>query len=310
MREEQESAAGRLRPGQLRVLLGAIALFGAIYGLEFAVVSPDAEVALLYALPTALLALEFGARGGLIGAAASIVLFGTWVEAKDIDVGALGYLTRGVAFFLVGGVLGRYAGGLRQSHAELQHLVQHDSLTGLFNRRRFEEELSRHLAYARRYGSQGAVVVFDIDNFKQINDTLGHRAGDEALTAVARVLRARLRQTDITARLGGDEFALVLPETGPNGARTVAEKIVEGVRGCGVPVQGEELRMTASVGASLFEEVDERTAEDVLGAADHAMYEAKRAGGDRFVIRGLADEPADRPLGEEVRGAVEERPSG
>ena len=94
----------------------------------------------------------------------------------------------------------------------LWHLANQDSLTGLFNRRRFMEELSREVAVARRTGSDGAVLMLDLDRFKEVNDSLGHVAGDKLLTRVADALRGRLRATDTLARLGGDEFAVVLAE--------------------------------------------------------------------------------------------------
>jgi PAS domain S-box-containing protein len=105
----------------------------------------------------------------------------------------------------------------KRFEAQLQYLADHDPLTGLFNRRRFEQELARHLSYDARYGSGGAVLALDLDNFKYVNDSFGHKAGDEVITRVARTVSERLRETDTLARLGGDEFAILLPEAG--GAR-------------------------------------------------------------------------------------------
>jgi len=95
----------------------------------------------------------------------------------------------------------------------LEYVVDHDFLTGLMNRRRFEEELTRETVRATRYGNSGAVLLLDIDNFKDINDTFGHRAGDDVLKGVAGLLRERLRDTDLIARVGGDEFAVLLTQT-------------------------------------------------------------------------------------------------
>ena len=94
----------------------------------------------------------------------------------------------------------------------LRHLADHDQLTGLFNRRRFDEELKRELARSRRYDARGAMLSIDIDNFKAINDAAGHAAGDVVLVEVSSTLKRRFRQTDVVARLGGDEFAVLLPE--------------------------------------------------------------------------------------------------
>ena len=93
----------------------------------------------------------------------------------------------------------------------LRHLADHDALTGLFNRRRFEEELERHVSHARRYRMEGSVLLIDVDDLKAINDNGGHRAGDAVLIAVAEVLRQRVRQSDVIARFGGEEFAVLLP---------------------------------------------------------------------------------------------------
>ena len=99
----------------------------------------------------------------------------------------------------------------KRFEGQLQYLADHDSLTGLFNRRRFEEELTRELANAERYDSRLAVLAIDLDDFKYINDSLGHSVGDQLITRVGDALRVRLRRTDVLARLGGDEFAVILP---------------------------------------------------------------------------------------------------
>ena len=105
---------------------------------------------------------------------------------------------------------------------QLEYLVDHDFLTGLYNRRWFERELAREVERAARYGTPGAVLVIDLDHFKDINDIFGHQAGDDLLKGVAGLLRQRARQSDVLARLGGDEFALLLPQTPPDRAELVA----------------------------------------------------------------------------------------
>jgi diguanylate cyclase (GGDEF)-like protein/PAS domain S-box-containing protein len=167
---------------------------------------------------------------------------------------------------------------------QLQRLAQHDSLTGLYNRRRFEEELDRQIDFVQRHGSGGAVLMFDLDHFKLINDSRGHAAGDEALRTAARVLQETLRGTDISGRFGGDEFAVILPETDTAGAELVAQKLVTNVRQRTANVE-REVNPTVSIGIALFGAHDHRSKEDVLRAADEAMYEAKRAGGDRCSAR-------------------------
>ncbi len=171
----------------------------------------------------------------------------------------------------------------KRFEAQLQYLADHDPVTGLYNRRRFEQELARHLAYDARYGSGGAVLALDLDNFKYVNDTLGHKAGDEVIARVARTIAERIRETDTLARLGGDEFAVLLPEAGIEQAQSVARTIVDSVRKHAVTVGGHQIRVTASIGVTMFgnREVDR---ESLLVEADLAMYEAKAAGRDRFAL--------------------------
>jgi diguanylate cyclase (GGDEF)-like protein len=170
---------------------------------------------------------------------------------------------------------------LRALHAtttRLRHLADHDALTGLANRRRFEQELARHLAHVRRYGPEGAALVLDLDRFKPVNDTHGHAAGDRLLARVACVLRERLRTTDVVARIGGDEFAVLLPRVDRAGAEAVARSLVATVRE-EVLAAGAHA-VTISAGVVLFEDCTATGAEGALAAADLAMYDAKAAGGD------------------------------
>jgi diguanylate cyclase (GGDEF)-like protein len=114
--------------------------------------------------------------------------------------------------------------------AQLQHLSDHDALSGLYNRRRFEAELERELARARRYSGGGALLALDLDGFKFVNESLGHAAGDELVTRLARTLQGSLRESDIVARTGGDEFAVLLPEADEEAAMMVAEKLLAEIR--------------------------------------------------------------------------------
>lgn len=160
----------------------------------------------------------------------------------------------------------------RRLERRLRHLADHDDLTGLMNRRRFQEELERHLAECRRYGMTGALLVLDLDGFKAVNDTHGHSAGDGVLCGVAEALRSRLRGTDIVARLGGDEFAVLLPRGGVQAARRVAEALRRKVP---AEVQAPDgTAMAVSVGFAPF--VDETASvDDVLASADASMYTVK-----------------------------------
>ena len=156
----------------------------------------------------------------------------------------------------------------------LRHIADHDALTGLYNRRRFEQELDRHITHGRRYGMDGALLVIDLDRFKQVNDVHGHRAGDRVLAEVAAVLRRRLRESDILARFGGDEFAVLMPHGGAPEAAELAKLMVNAVRR---EVSTPAGPLDASVGYALFEGAT-TSSDEVLSRADDAMYADKADG--------------------------------
>jgi diguanylate cyclase (GGDEF)-like protein len=162
---------------------------------------------------------------------------------------------------------------------ELRRQASQDSLTGLKNRRRFEEDLRVELARSRREGTSGALLMLDLDNFKQVNDTLGHPIGDRVIGEIAGVLDRRMRETDVLARVGGDEFAIVLPHCDAEEARTVGDTITTAIREH-IPQPEGVPQITASIGIALFGAGTDATFDSVLTDADAAMYEAKQAGRD------------------------------
>jgi diguanylate cyclase (GGDEF)-like protein/PAS domain S-box-containing protein len=168
----------------------------------------------------------------------------------------------------------------REYEARLRHLADHDPLTGLLNRRGFEASLTGHVARCRRYGPAGALLVIDLDGFKDVNDTHGHHAGDALLVDVAAGLAERVRETDVLARLGGDEFAVLLPVETAGQAEIAAEALAAVIREV-----GRDRGVTASVGVALMDATVE-TGDELLVRADRAMYAAKAAGRD-----GVAREP-------------------
>jgi diguanylate cyclase (GGDEF)-like protein/PAS domain S-box-containing protein len=156
----------------------------------------------------------------------------------------------------------------------LRHLAEHDPHTGLHNRRLLERQLAMQVARCRRYGEQAALVVIDLDSFKQVNDTYGHKTGDELLRAIATELQHRLRGTDMVARLGGDEFAVLLPGTTAEDARKVASTMCEAIASCGVEADGTRIAVTAAVGIAAIDR-DAAGGEAVLMDAERAMHAAK-----------------------------------
>jgi len=170
-----------------------------------------------------------------------------------------------------------------KTEAELRYLADHDSLTGLLNRRRFRTELDQYVSFAARYGGRGAVMVIDIDALKEVNDRLGHQAGDTLIRRVAEILRERVRATDIVARLSGDEFAVLMPQSDTAGALQLGEDLRAQVAE-GMP-QGSEIdHASISVGISMFGGKNAAGAEAVLVAADQAMYQAKSEGRNRIAL--------------------------
>jgi diguanylate cyclase (GGDEF)-like protein/PAS domain S-box-containing protein len=159
---------------------------------------------------------------------------------------------------------------------QLRHLADHDPLTGLRNRRLFENDLRLQVARAQRYGELAGLMVIDLDEFKAVNDNHGHRAGDETLRAIARALTRRLRETDLVARLGGDEFAVLLPHIDREGLAVVADGLARVLPACTVDVGDTVVHPSASIGFVLIDEHSQGP-EEVLSEADRAMYEAKRA---------------------------------
>lgn len=166
----------------------------------------------------------------------------------------------------------------RRYEGRLEFLAEHDPLTGLFNRRRFTFEVQSQVARVRRHSSTSCVLFLDIDNFKYINDSLGHSAGDDLIEAVAMQLLQTSRETDIVARLGGDEFALLLTETPSHQAVVHAERLRDAVENGGFTVGHEDVRITISVGVAEISPDGSMAPEDVMMDADLAMYEAKDAG--------------------------------
>jgi diguanylate cyclase (GGDEF)-like protein/PAS domain S-box-containing protein len=156
-------------------------------------------------------------------------------------------------------------------------LAEHDPLTDLCNRRKFTEEFEKSLQTAIRYGHENALLFLDLDEFKDINDTSGHKAGDDLLKAVANTLKKVTRFTDLVARLGGDEFAVLLPEIDSKGAQTLAKKILHELAQIDLSYGAVKHKVSSSIGIVHFP-LQSATIHELLGFADLAMYKAKSSG--------------------------------
>ncbi len=218
---------------------------------------------------------------------------GTWVDGKRTPEARLEDGTR----FQIGGqttlkfiwadeLEARYQ--MRLAEGALQ-----DPLTGLYNRRHFEERLGSELAAAQRHARPVSLLMCDVDHFKRINDAHGHLAGDEALKMVAFVLRGAVRKEDVLARYGGEEFVIVARETPIEGAQSLAERIRRAVERSRCAWQGQDLGVTVSIGVTVSvgaaEFVSGRTERELIEGADRALYLAKQAGRNRVVALRLDD---------------------
>ncbi len=178
----------------------------------------------------------------------------------------------------------------KRFEGELGYLADHDPLTGLLNRRAFVRELTERVVQARHSGGGGALLFMDIDDFKQVNDTLGHSAGDRAIAGVARAVEQQVRETDVLARLGGDEFGVLLPTATPAEAEALAARLLGAVRELDTLTPACGRQLTVSIGvAELVEPSVEMSADDLLIDSDLAMYAAKGAGKDRYSVTAPAD---------------------
>jgi diguanylate cyclase (GGDEF)-like protein/PAS domain S-box-containing protein len=171
----------------------------------------------------------------------------------------------------------------RQTSEQLIYLAERDALTGLFNRRKLNEELTRLLAIAQRHNTKGALIFFDLDEFKSVNDTFGHRAGDAMLIRIAGEVGALIRRNETLSRLGGDEFALLMPDVTAQEAEALAERVVRAVSQIPFRFEGQNFRLTTSLGIALYPEHG-INAEDLIAHADTAMYQAKEAGKNAWRI--------------------------
>lgn len=170
--------------------------------------------------------------------------------------------------------------GLEEANTQLQELSQTDGLTGLSNRGHLEQILEKEFQRQARYQGNASLILFDIDHFKAVNDTFGHQVGDDVLANVARLTQSTLRNTDIAGRYGGEEFALLLPDTTPDDALILAERLRLLIQNSSVTTEDAQISVTVSLGIAAFTPAFNNH-NDWLVAADKALYASKRSGRNR-----------------------------
>jgi diguanylate cyclase (GGDEF)-like protein len=164
---------------------------------------------------------------------------------------------------------------LQQRVEQLDHLAHQDSLIDLPNRRGFLRELERLIARVSRYDAKGAMLFVDVDGLKAINDSFGHRAGDEALIEVAELLSSGVRKSDVVARIGGDEFGILLENADEQTAHETAGRLIDLIAACEFLHDGNELPLSVAIGVGVISASD--TASEVMARADAEMYRRKAA---------------------------------
>jgi diguanylate cyclase (GGDEF)-like protein len=245
-----------------------------IGGVDY-LITADLGLSIFYVLPIATLTWYMASWGGYLSSGLSAVL---WFiaelsrEPTDTHVGLILWNTLvRLAFFTVVVFL---LTELKASYRQEQHLAKTDGLTWLLNRRAFTEILGQEIQRSRRYSFAFTLAYLDIDNFKQVNDRLGHAAGDRLLQEIARVLSGQLRSIDCPARLGGDEFAVLMPQTNQVQATPVLKRLFAKL----VELKDDGLDIGFSIGAMTFDAVLPETDEEALTAADALMYAVKSQG--------------------------------
>lgn len=221
----------------------------------------------------------------------SVMLLMTWVVLPFTLAGLTNYIVAALSLILVV-ITSIYLLRIRDQqkmrfpdyfHSEerLRYMAYHDPLTGLANRNRLEQFISRILDRSRRYSESFALLFIDLDYFKNINDKIGHEAGDLLLKIIADRLKKAVRNTDIVARHGGDEFVIVVTDVNKSeGVAVIAEKILQGVMEA-VIVKGKEIYITASIGISLYP-LDGQNMQTLMQNADLALYRAKDNGRNNY----------------------------
>lgn len=261
-----------------RVTLVMAFLMVALFGYMDYLTGFEVSFSFFYLIPIAITAWYVNARSGLVVIAVSITAWvvSNWLAGETYSHEIIRYfnaLTRLAVFVLINELL--FELKLVVSHERRQSRTDH--LTGISNSREFYDQATLELERARRYGHPFSVAYFDLDDFKSINDTLGHSEGDRLLKSVAQTVDGIIRKTDVFARLGGDEFVILFPNTDQSGAKSAIGKIETAL---GKSMQDMVPPVALSIGVVTFHSVPV-TVDRMLRQADHAMYQAKSRGKDQ-----------------------------
>jgi diguanylate cyclase (GGDEF)-like protein len=270
-----------------RVMTACVAGVLLIAGLDY-ITGVEARVYSLYYLPIALAAWQISTRVGVLFAMLSTAfwLFAMSLAGPGWSVGiyALNVATQAVSFLLVSLLVSNISSRLQRE----RELSQTDGLTGLKNARSFREFGEFAVSSAQRSGRPFTLAYLDLDNFRKLNDTLGHEVGDQALRLVGKALSAQTRKSDVVARMGGDEFTILLPDTPEAAATLLLDRLAISI---GKEMQEHEWPTTVSIGANVFLEIPDSLAV-AIERADAVMYRAKRAGKNRVVVESTDARPS------------------
>ena len=190
------------------------------------------------------------------------------------------FMTRFVPFIIIAYVTTMLAADIKRSKDMLRLLSETDEMTSLFNKRSFNETLSKEMKKAARYSRRFSILLIDADNLKDVNDSHGHGAGDQLIKVLANTLRECLRTSDVIARIGGDEFVVLLPEADHKHARDAAERVRSASANTSFDRDGEKVSMTVSIGIASYPD-DGEGLEEIMENADRALYKSKKSGRNR-----------------------------
>jgi diguanylate cyclase (GGDEF)-like protein len=256
-------------------------------------------------LPQSIIILPFSAMGKVVGCLEMTSSHPNRLDEMEYHLGSLvaAHLSSSIENVLTRQELATANAQLRnhdlrltQLNEKLQQLAHTDEATGLYNKRRLLEQLDMEIARARRYGEIFSCFMIDIDDFKLINDTYGHQAGDEVLRQIGMLLRHSLRKTDFIARYGGEEFTVLLPRTNSAGAFRAAENLRANFNSHEFVITAARICISVSIGVTCCTTFDRLDAQQILLSADNALYRAKRSGKNQVCF-----ETGDESSREDVR---------